>query len=127
MASASVTTARTRTGPSQRAQGHDGGQAGETLHGCHAADFDAPAPRLLHAVSHRAVAFLAQPREREGGARVRLVLGDDMEIVYSPDSRDPITLFDGSGRVVRVEYPQLGETTRDVLIRMLRPPPMPGP
>ena len=54
--------------------------------------------------------------------QVRLVLGDDMEIVYSPESREPITLFDGSGRVVRVEYPRPGETTRDVLIRMLRPP-----
>jgi hypothetical protein len=50
-------------------RGHDGGQAGEALHGCHAADFDAPASRPFHAVGHRAVAFLAQPREREGGAR----------------------------------------------------------
>jgi hypothetical protein len=30
-------------------RGHDGGQAGETLHGCHAADFDAPASGLFHA------------------------------------------------------------------------------
>jgi hypothetical protein len=73
------------------------------------------------------------PRSPEGTQinvdqrQVRLVLGDDMEIVYSPDSRDPITLFDSSGRVVRVEYPRPGETTRDVLIRMLRTPAAPGP
>jgi len=31
-------------------RGHDGGQAGEALHGCHAADVDAPAAGLFRAV-----------------------------------------------------------------------------
>ncbi|HPT49677.1 MAG TPA: DUF4157 domain-containing protein [Accumulibacter sp.] len=54
--------------------------------------------------------------------QVRLVLGDDMQIVYTPGSREPITLFDSAGRITRVEYPRPGETTRDVLIRLLLPP-----
>lgn len=70
------------------------------------------------------------PRARSpGGSQIhpdqrqmRLVLGDDMEIVYTPDSREPITLFDRDGRIVRAEYPLPGENTRDVLIRMLAPP-----
>jgi hypothetical protein len=55
--------------------------------------------------------------------QMRLVLGDDMEIVYTPDSREPITIFDRDGRILRAEYPRPGETTRDVLIRLLRPAP----
>lgn len=69
-------------------------------------------------------------RGSPGGAQIevdqrqmRLVLGDDMEIVYTPDSREPITIFDRDGRIVRAEYPRPGETTRDVLIRLLRPTP----
>ncbi|MBL8398435.1 MAG: DUF4157 domain-containing protein [Candidatus Accumulibacter sp.] len=54
--------------------------------------------------------------------QVRLVLGDDMQIVYNPNSHEPITLFDSAGRITRVEYPRPGETTRDVLIRLLLPP-----
>jgi hypothetical protein len=60
---------------------------------------------------------------KQDARQMKLVLGDDMEIVYSPNSQEPITLFDSTGRIVRVEYPGPGETTRDVLIRMMRPPP----
>lgn len=78
---------------------------------------------------------LANPRS-PGGSQlhsdqrqrlVRLVLGDDMQIVYNPNSHEPITLFDSAGRITRVEYPRPGETTRDVLIRLLLPPTAPAP
>lgn len=72
----------------------------------------------------------APRRSAPGGAQIevdqrqmRLVLGDDMQIVSTRDSREPITIFDRDGRIVRAEYPRPGETTRDVLIRLLRPAP----
>jgi hypothetical protein len=85
----------------------------------------------LSAISASASPLRGTPNPRSpGGAqihvearRVRLVLGDDMEIFFTPDSREPITLCDASGRIISVQYPGPGETTRDVLIRMLRPPP----
>jgi len=75
----------------------------------------------------------ANPRSPGGGQlhsdqrQVRLVLGDDMQIVYTPNSREPIVLFDSAGRITRVEYPRPTETTRDVLIRLLLQPPATAP
>jgi hypothetical protein len=51
--------------------------------------------------------------------RVRMALGDDMEIAFDPASTEPITIFDRHGRIVRVIYPKPGQTTRDVLIELL--------
>jgi hypothetical protein len=50
---------------------------------------------------------------------VRMAIGDDMSIVYDPDSRAPVMIFDREGNVTEVIYPGPGETTRDVLIRLL--------
>ncbi|WP_203781029.1 eCIS core domain-containing protein [Paractinoplanes rishiriensis] len=50
---------------------------------------------------------------------VRMALGDDMEVAFNPASTEPITIFDKTGRIVRVIYPKPGQTTRDVLIELL--------
>jgi hypothetical protein len=51
--------------------------------------------------------------------RVRMALGDDMEVAFDPVSTEPITIFDRQGRIVRVLYPKPGQTTRDVLIELI--------
>ena len=50
---------------------------------------------------------------------VRMALGDDMTIAFDPAAIEPITIFDKTGRIVRVIYPKAGQTTRDVLIELL--------
>jgi hypothetical protein len=55
--------------------------------------------------------------------QVRLALGDDMNIAFDPTSREPITIFDAEGKIVRVFYPQPGQTTRQLLIQLLTQPP----
>jgi hypothetical protein len=51
--------------------------------------------------------------------RVRMVLGDDMEIIFTPGAGEPIRIFDAEGRVTEVFRPRPGQTTRDVLIALM--------
>jgi len=60
---------------------------------------------------------------RSRSHEVRMAIGDDMEIVFTPDSREPITIFAADGSVQRTIYPPDGQTTRDVLIDLLSRPP----
>ncbi|WP_406159570.1 hypothetical protein OG298_20440 [Streptomyces sp. NBC_01005] len=53
---------------------------------------------------------------------VRMALGDDMEVVFDPDARTPITIFDRQGRIVRKWSPGPGQNTRDLLIELLNRP-----
>jgi len=55
--------------------------------------------------------------------KVRMAIGDDMDIVFTPDSREPITIFGRDGRIVETIYPPAGQTTRDVMIDLLSRPP----
>jgi hypothetical protein len=50
---------------------------------------------------------------------VRMALGDDMQVAFDPQSREPITIFDNQGRIVRVLVPKEGQTTRQLLIELL--------
>lgn len=50
---------------------------------------------------------------------IRLVLGDDMNIVFTPGAREPIRIFDKSGKVIQTYEPRQGETTRQLLIRLM--------
>ncbi len=50
--------------------------------------------------------------------RVGMIVGDDMDMVYT-DSREPIRLFDRQGHITRVVEPGEGEMTRNVLLRLL--------
>jgi hypothetical protein len=54
-----------------------------------------------------------------------MAIGDDMSIVFDPESRAPITIFDSAGNVVEVVYPDANHTTRDVLIDLLTRPASP--
>jgi hypothetical protein len=61
-------------------------------------------------------------RVRSSEINVRIALGDDMEIVFAPNTYEPITIFDTHGRIVRVWYPKAGQTTRQLLIELLNQP-----
>jgi hypothetical protein len=56
---------------------------------------------------------------------VRLTVGDDMSIVYNPESHEPIMIFDRQGRITHVYYPRQGQTTRQLLIELLNQKPGP--
>jgi Domain of unknown function (DUF4157) len=65
---------------------------------------------------------------------VSVVVGDDVALVYNLDSSEPVRVFDSSGKVVETFVARPGETTRDVLIRIvngeydaLPPRPIPDP
>jgi adenine/guanine phosphoribosyltransferase-like PRPP-binding protein len=71
---------------------------------------------------------------RQAQFPVGVVLGDDMDIVFDPASREPIRIFDRTGRVVQeipvgTRDPITGEkleTTRDILIRLMQGVQFPG-
>lgn len=50
---------------------------------------------------------------------VTLVLGDDMDVVMSPNGQESIRIFNSSGNVTEVVTPKPGQTTRQVLIKRL--------
>jgi hypothetical protein len=68
------------------------------------------------------------PQIRQTQAPVTVVLGDDMNTVFDPSSRNPLRIFDRQGRIVQVIAvpaidPDTGETletVRDVVIRLMQ-------
>jgi hypothetical protein len=50
---------------------------------------------------------------------VRLVLGDDMDIVFTPGSTEPIRIFNDRGEIIATFAPGPGETTREVMVRLM--------
>lgn len=60
---------------------------------------------------------------------IRMVLGDDMDVVYAPDARDPIKIFDRKGELVKIIMPpvenplnpgQILTTTRQIMIALMQ-------
>jgi hypothetical protein len=49
----------------------------------------------------------------------RVVLGDDMDMIFDPNSQKPLQIFNSQGDVVRTVNPNSGENSRDVLIRLI--------
>ncbi|MDC0711582.1 hypothetical protein POL68_24140 [Stigmatella sp. ncwal1] len=56
---------------------------------------------------------------------VSLVLGDDLDVVMSPNGQASIRLFNSEGKVTEVVTPKPGQTTRQVLIELLNRPSSP--
>jgi hypothetical protein len=50
---------------------------------------------------------------------VRVVLGDDMSMVFDPNSQQPFHIFDAEGNIIKTIQPEKGETSRDTLIKLL--------
>ena len=50
---------------------------------------------------------------------LRVVLGDDMSIVFDPNSQQPFYIFDAQGNIIEMIHPLKGETSRDTLIKLL--------
>jgi hypothetical protein len=59
---------------------------------------------------------------------VRVVLGDDMDIVYSPNAQDPIRIFDAEGNIVQTIRPptrhpetqEMLDSTRKIMIALMQ-------
>jgi hypothetical protein len=50
---------------------------------------------------------------------LRVVLGDDMSIVFDPNSQQPFYIFDAQGNIIEMIHPLKEETSRDTLIKLL--------
>ncbi|BDA74002.1 hypothetical protein CAL7716_081680 [Calothrix sp. PCC 7716] len=50
---------------------------------------------------------------------LRVVLGDDMSIVFDPNSQKPFYIFDAEGNIIKMIQPLERETSRDTLIKLL--------
>jgi hypothetical protein len=51
--------------------------------------------------------------------KVTLVLGDDMDVVLSPDGKASLRIFNTEGKVTEVVTPKPGQSTRQALIELL--------
>jgi hypothetical protein len=49
----------------------------------------------------------------------RVVLGDDMDMIFDPKSQKPLQIFNSQGDVIRTVNPNSNENSRDTLIRLL--------
>ena len=50
---------------------------------------------------------------------VSLVLGEDMNVVFNPDAREPIRIFDAEGRVTEIFRPQPGQSTGQLMVELM--------
>ena len=82
-------------------------QTRETAHRPHHARLDAPAPGVLHALHHKAIATHAEAREREGGTRrvaaqslaCEIIVGGDMDAGVQADALVHDGVGDARGRL----------------------------